>query len=201
MRKQFIFSKLWYFSTYSAMLSIIKHSWLKSHAFILEQPTFPTEVVDKSYGKPCISKYLLLWTLYSTYISRLCPAILYDLVSLKSWKIAQAVETVFTSDRNTSCHLPRHLPLSFPQRNATEAFVGHSKAYGTPLNSWSVQRAPWNYNHGLQEQTAADIDIYLRPFWLLASTALFSVELCQLTFKWVSGTSIQTWGNSSNCPT
>lgn len=152
--------------------------------------------MEKTY----ISKYLLLWILYSTYISRLCPAILYTFVSLKSWKTAQAVETVITSDRNTSCQLPCHLPLSLPQRNATEAFVGHSKAYGIPLNSWSVRRAPWSYNHGLQEQAADNIDIYLRPFWLLASAALFSVERCQLTFRWVFGSSIQTRDNSSNCP-
>jgi len=131
--------------------------------------------------------------LYSTYISRLCPALLYDFRSPKRWKCTQAVEPVITSDRNTSCQLPCHLPLSLPQRRAAEACTGHSKAYGIPPNSWSAQRSPWSYICGLLQQTADSIDIYLGPFWLPPSPALFSVERRQLTFMGVSG-------NSSNCP-
>lgn len=94
----------------------------------------------------------------------------------KQWRL-------ITSDRNTSCHLPCHLLLSLPQRNNTETFMGHSKAYGIPLNSWSVQRTPWSYNHGLQEQTADNIDIYLRLFWLLASASLFSGKYLAQVYK------------------
>lgn len=128
------------------------------------------------------------------------PSISVWLQKSKSWKTAQVVEPVITSDRNTSCQLPRHLPLSLPQRRATEALVGHSKAYGIPLNSWSAQRSLWSYNCGLLEQTADSPDIYLRQFWLPPSPALFSVEPRQLAFRWVSGSNTQIWGNSSNCP-
>lgn len=203
-RNTFLTTTVFFISQSVILYYLLSHG-VNSKAFLIQSDAFILKqlaCIPYISGREFIwsNKNPLFWILHLTYISRLCLALPYDFRSPKSWKTSQAGESVITSDRNTSCQLPCHLPLSLPQRSAAEAFVGHSRAYGIPLNSWSAQRSPWSYNCGLLEQTADSNDIYLRPFWLLPSPALFSVERCQLTFRWVSGSSTQIWGNSSNCP-
>lgn len=177
----------------STILSKEKHFRFKCYVYHESLLAFPTEMVHNLYG---ISIHFVLNIHFSA-----LPSIWLQ-KSKKSWKTAQAVESIVTSDSSTSCQL--HATCL----SALHKDIPQKQLWGTPEHMVSQ----WNPDQprGLCRATTVvswnstdSLDVHFRLCWLLPRPALLSVEQFQLTFRWISGIQIQD-NNSSikaeTCP-